>query len=345
MAVLHAHYGRLLRLDGSGAQNEAAAGEILGVKGFAARKALDRSRAMGPEARPRSDPAAGPRRSRPARPAGAARGGGARGARGPPLSPQRQPRHGPAPARRCAVAVRRQDEVGQASATGLHHAALAAGGLVLVDDSLGRRLVEALLGQLRRTPSPSSVPAMATAVLTRVLSSERTALLRSARLALVLIRFFWLLMLATAWSFCDPEGPERLATSGSRRPNLLHVRLPGTTAVGACRTVGQGGAVRVETERCVRTEVVGRTPTAHRRRRAPRRGRRRCARLRAAGVRPRPQADHHDAPADATTNRRRTPRSTDTTRRPDGGPDPTGRHGPPADGPVSPPDRSTAPGS
>ncbi|HET9601275.1 MAG TPA: hypothetical protein VFP08_06775 [Acidimicrobiales bacterium] len=47
MAVLHAHYGRLLRLDGSGAQNEAAAGEILGIRGFGARKALERSRAMG----------------------------------------------------------------------------------------------------------------------------------------------------------------------------------------------------------------------------------------------------------------------------------------------------------
>jgi DNA polymerase-3 subunit delta len=50
MAVLHTHYGRLLRLDGSGARDEVAAGEVLGVKGFAARKALDRARVMGPEA-------------------------------------------------------------------------------------------------------------------------------------------------------------------------------------------------------------------------------------------------------------------------------------------------------
>jgi DNA polymerase-3 subunit delta len=50
MAILHAHYTRLLRLEGSGAGDEAAAGEILGVKGFAAKKALERSRAMGPEA-------------------------------------------------------------------------------------------------------------------------------------------------------------------------------------------------------------------------------------------------------------------------------------------------------
>ena len=50
MAILHTHYGRLLRLDGSGAHDEASAGAVLGVKGFAARKAVERSRAMGPEA-------------------------------------------------------------------------------------------------------------------------------------------------------------------------------------------------------------------------------------------------------------------------------------------------------
>ena len=50
MAVLHNHYARLLRLEGSGAHDEVSAGVVLGVKGFAARKALDRTRAMGPEA-------------------------------------------------------------------------------------------------------------------------------------------------------------------------------------------------------------------------------------------------------------------------------------------------------
>jgi DNA polymerase-3 subunit delta len=50
MAILHTHYGRLLRLDGSGATDEVSAGQVIGVKGFAARKALDRTRAMGPEA-------------------------------------------------------------------------------------------------------------------------------------------------------------------------------------------------------------------------------------------------------------------------------------------------------
>jgi DNA polymerase III subunit delta len=50
MAILHSHYGRLLRLDGSGAHDEASAGAVLGVKGFAARKAVERARAMGSDA-------------------------------------------------------------------------------------------------------------------------------------------------------------------------------------------------------------------------------------------------------------------------------------------------------
>ena len=50
MAILHTHYGRLLRLEGSGAHDEASAGAVLGLKGFAARKAVERARAMGPDA-------------------------------------------------------------------------------------------------------------------------------------------------------------------------------------------------------------------------------------------------------------------------------------------------------
>jgi DNA polymerase III subunit delta len=50
MAILHTHYTRLLRLDGSGAGDQVAAEAVLGVKGFAAKKAFERSRAMGPEA-------------------------------------------------------------------------------------------------------------------------------------------------------------------------------------------------------------------------------------------------------------------------------------------------------
>src|SRR5262245_17280492 len=50
----------------------------------------------------------------------------------------------------------------------------------------------------RRTSSSLvSVPIEAVAVLTRVFSSLLVALLRAARLALVRLRFFWLLMLAT----------------------------------------------------------------------------------------------------------------------------------------------------
>jgi DNA polymerase III subunit delta len=47
MAILHAHYARLLRLDGSGATDEVSAGEVIGAKGFVARKALDRVKVMG----------------------------------------------------------------------------------------------------------------------------------------------------------------------------------------------------------------------------------------------------------------------------------------------------------
>jgi len=50
-ASLHGHYGRMLRLEGSGAATEAQAAEVLGMKGstYPARKALDQSRVLGPE--------------------------------------------------------------------------------------------------------------------------------------------------------------------------------------------------------------------------------------------------------------------------------------------------------
>ncbi len=50
-ASLHGHYQRMLRLEGSGANNEAQAAELLGLKGstFPARKALDQTRTLGPE--------------------------------------------------------------------------------------------------------------------------------------------------------------------------------------------------------------------------------------------------------------------------------------------------------
>jgi len=50
MAVLHNHYARLLRLDGSGVRSEKEAAEALGMKGrstFAAKKALQQSRRLG----------------------------------------------------------------------------------------------------------------------------------------------------------------------------------------------------------------------------------------------------------------------------------------------------------
>ncbi|MDG2428108.1 MAG: DNA polymerase III subunit delta [Acidimicrobiales bacterium] len=46
-AVLQGHYGRLLRLDGSGIKDQAGAVEALGVAGFPAKKALATSRRLG----------------------------------------------------------------------------------------------------------------------------------------------------------------------------------------------------------------------------------------------------------------------------------------------------------
>lgn len=47
MAILHGHYTRLLKLDGSDASDEASAARVLGIKpGFPARKALDQYRRL-----------------------------------------------------------------------------------------------------------------------------------------------------------------------------------------------------------------------------------------------------------------------------------------------------------
>jgi DNA polymerase-3 subunit delta len=47
MAILHAHYVRLARLDGANATSEAQAAEVLGIKGFPAKKALTQYRRLG----------------------------------------------------------------------------------------------------------------------------------------------------------------------------------------------------------------------------------------------------------------------------------------------------------
>ena len=47
MAILHAHYVRLARLDGAEASSEAEAAEVLGIKGFPAKKALTQYRRLG----------------------------------------------------------------------------------------------------------------------------------------------------------------------------------------------------------------------------------------------------------------------------------------------------------
>jgi DNA polymerase-3 subunit delta len=47
MAILHTHYTRLLRVDGSGARSESAVGELLGLKGFQAGKVLRQYERLG----------------------------------------------------------------------------------------------------------------------------------------------------------------------------------------------------------------------------------------------------------------------------------------------------------
>jgi len=49
LSVLHGHLGRMLRLDGAGIGDEAAAASALGVAPFPARKALEQSRRLGHE--------------------------------------------------------------------------------------------------------------------------------------------------------------------------------------------------------------------------------------------------------------------------------------------------------
>jgi DNA polymerase III subunit delta len=47
MSILHGHYTKLLKLDGSDARSEGDAANVLGIKGFPAKKALDQYRRLG----------------------------------------------------------------------------------------------------------------------------------------------------------------------------------------------------------------------------------------------------------------------------------------------------------
>lgn len=48
MAILHGHFGKMAKLDGSGANNQDAAAEVLGIRsGFPAKKALEGSQRLG----------------------------------------------------------------------------------------------------------------------------------------------------------------------------------------------------------------------------------------------------------------------------------------------------------
>ena len=83
---------------------------------------------------------------------------------------------------------------------------------------LRSRLVETLLGHGAAPQERPRCPARrpVTAAFERVFSSDLTALLRSARLAFVLMRFFWLLMFATRPGFLCVQHVVRGLEKGSR---------------------------------------------------------------------------------------------------------------------------------
>jgi DNA polymerase-3 subunit delta len=47
ISTLHTHYSRMLRLDGAGVAGESEAAEVLGIKGYPAKKALGQARRLG----------------------------------------------------------------------------------------------------------------------------------------------------------------------------------------------------------------------------------------------------------------------------------------------------------
>ena len=182
MAVLHNHYGRLARLDGIDAGSEADAAEAMGIKpGYPAKKALANYRRLG--------------------------GGGIqraiqllaqadmdlRGERDLPndlvmevlVAQAVAPRRHPTPLTGywpwLTLCIKR-----------LFLRAAALAWIMPLAAAMSMRLTA------RRTASSlPSVPIVDSAFLMRVFNSLLTALFRSARLALVMMRFFWLLMFAT----------------------------------------------------------------------------------------------------------------------------------------------------
>ena len=157
MAILHTHYGRLLRLDGSGRARRGERRRRPRAQGLRGPQGGRAGARHGTRRDPQRHPADGAGRHGPAGAAGAAGGRGARGARRPPLPLERDTAGGhrlSALTGPVVSAGRDRALGGPAGGSGLgggrlHQAALAAGGLVLVDDALGRGLVEALLGQLQ----------------------------------------------------------------------------------------------------------------------------------------------------------------------------------------------------
>ena len=214
LAILHRHFGNVLRVQSPTITSEAEAAQALGMtKGrstFPARKALDAARRLGPRATGDAIVALADaelalkgkidlppelvleilvaRLCRLSRAAGASApsAGGSR-RRHWALSVSRrlsQPRPRP-----------RRPPTWRGLA---HERGLAVGGLIAVDDAPRSRLVEPLHGHAQVLGRRFTATSRATmAVLILVLTSDFAALLRSRAFSLVPIRFIWLLMFAT----------------------------------------------------------------------------------------------------------------------------------------------------
>ena len=210
-AILQSHYGKLAALDGLDVRTEAEAAAAMGIKpGYPARKAMELSRTLGRTAVQRAIDL---------------------------LASADLDLRGRRMLDEEVVMEVLVARLSRLFALADQPAASAAAALTVCCRRLLRRaawlgwitpLAAALSRRFtaRRTSSPlASEPMLLVAFLTRVLSSLRTALLRSARLALVRLRFFWLLMLATD----RPSGCRRTAAQGYRdhpgRPTLRRVRV------------------------------------------------------------------------------------------------------------------------
>ena len=182
MAILHTHYVKLARLDGVDARSEREAAEAMGIKpGFPARKALGNYQRLG--------------------------GGGVKRAIGLLAAADLDLRGATDLDSEMVmeVLVARLSRLEPAALTFFIRRLFLRAAVFLW--MMPFEAAESIFLTATRTASAfESSPIVRTAVLVRLLSSLRVALLRSAALALVRLRFFWLLMFATGQSLFSIVG-------------------------------------------------------------------------------------------------------------------------------------------